>query len=243
MHLCLLSPIGNRPKLWALTERYMARQDFTGKVTWIVTDDCALATPINFSREHWTLNVIRPTPLWEPGMNTQDRNMLALLDAVPQDAAAVAVIEDDWYAPDYLRRMSTILFGLGVDCIGEGNARYYNIATGYYKTQQNKYHASLCQTMFKRKLLPLWREACSSGELFFDTMGWRLIHEYMISHALLDVSEMCVGIKGFHENRMSIGMGHRKNFSEKRDNFGDILREWVGLEDALVYQQLVKEAA
>lgn len=78
----LLTATGARPEAWALCEQWMARQDYAGPVHWVIVDDGETPQPITFSRDGWTLTVIRPLPRWKQGMNTQCRNMLAGLEKI-----------------------------------------------------------------------------------------------------------------------------------------------------------------
>lgn len=50
-------------------------QDYKGPVRWVIVDDGKEAQPVTFQRDDWTLEVIRPTPFWRQGQNTQARNL------------------------------------------------------------------------------------------------------------------------------------------------------------------------
>src|SRR5690606_8566975 len=73
----LLSATGARPEAWAICERLMARQDYAGPVRWVIVDDGPEPQPVTFQRDGWVLEVVRPEPYWQPGQNTQARNLAA----------------------------------------------------------------------------------------------------------------------------------------------------------------------
>lgn len=73
--LTLLTATGARPQAWAICERLMMAQDYSGPVRWVIVDDGKEAQPVTFERDGWTLEVIRPAPYWRQGQNTQARNL------------------------------------------------------------------------------------------------------------------------------------------------------------------------
>ena len=123
--LTLLTATGARPAAWALCERWMARQDYAGPIRWIIVDDGPEPQPVTFQRKGWQLVLVRPSPHWAPGQNTQARNLLKGLAAVGPDERLVIIEDDDWYAPDWLTTVAAELEH--AELVGEHRARYYNV--------------------------------------------------------------------------------------------------------------------
>lgn len=219
----LLTATGARPEAFALCERWMARQDYVGEVVWIVVDDGPQPTRINKSPKGWLQVVIRPAPHWQPGQNTQARNLLKGLEVVDCARPLVIIEDDDWYAPDWL---STVVGQLGSnDLVGEGRARYYNVSSRRFQQLPNSSHSSLCSTAMQGSAINIFKHACNSGQKFIDLRLWRngrLRKKLFGGHRV-------VGLKGL-PGRGGIGMGHREEFGSPDDG-GSKLREWIG-EDA-----------
>lgn len=198
----------------------MAAQDYTGHVRWIVVDDGGDAQPIAFSRSGWTVEVLRPTPVWQPGQNSQARNLLAGLDMVDAGARLVVIEDDDWYASDWLRHVDQQLEV--AELVGERRARYYNLALRRGRQLSNIRHSSLCSTAMRGHAIDAFRRACIGRPKFIDLELWQ---RYPFRH-LFD-GHRVVGIKGM-PGRGGIGMGHRADFSGLADPDGALLRSWVG---------------
>lgn len=227
--LTLLTCTGARPEAFAICERLMAAQTYAGPVRWIVVDDGEEATPITFTREGWEVRVVRPLPRWQPGMNTQARNMRAGLAFVDMSAHLLVIEDDDYYAPSWLDRMSYEL--MFADLVGEPQARYYNIKTRHFRQLQNTLHSSLCSTALKGAAIQALFDACNKNDKFIDIKLWqsdKLKKRLVPSH---DV----VGIKGL-PGRGGIGMGHQDSFGAP-DKIG-IFEQWLGDGAALYADQL-----
>jgi hypothetical protein len=229
MTLQLLTATGCRPAAWALCERWMARQTYAGAVRWVIVDDGAEPQPITFDREGWELVVIRPWPRWEPGQNTQARNLLAGLAEVT-DAHPLAVIEDDdWYAPDYLQWVSNQFAEHKAHLIGESFARYYHVGRRIGRQLDNRRHASLCSTATCGPGTAVFRRVARRRAKFIDLELWRSFHG---KRRLVRGAKVC-GIKGL-PGREGIGAGHRDSFCGQQDPHEALLCEWVG-DDAEAY--------
>lgn len=226
--LTLLTCTGARPDAWALCQRWMARQTFTGEVHWIVVDDGPLPQAWSVVLpDSWSTDVVRPQPLWQPGQNTQARNLLAGLERVEEGARLVIVEDDDWYAPDWLEFVDSALSGHLL--VGESHARYYNVATRTARQLRNDSHASLCATACSGNAVDALRIAAARNEKFIDLSLWRN-HR----HKRLLASHRVVGIKGL-PGRAGIGMGHRQDMQGLADPKGAVLAQWLGELDAKEY--------
>lgn len=226
--LTLLTATGARPEAWAICERLMLRQDYSGPVHWIIVDDGPVAQPQPTAQDHWDVSVLRPHPRWEPGQNTQARNLLAGLRIVSADARLVIIEDDDHYSADWLRTVAAALDR--AELVGEYRARYYNIPQRRARQLSNTQHASLCSTAMRGAAIETFRWACQQHSKFIDLELWRK-HR---SRYLFGGGRVC-GIKGL-PGRGGIGMGHSKDFSGTHDHDGRILRKWIG-DDADLYLQ------
>lgn len=225
--LTLLTATGARPAAWALCERWMARQDYTGPVRWIIVDDGPEPQPVTFRREGWQLVLVRPSPHWAPGQNTQARNLLKGLAAVGADERLAIIEDDDWYAPDWLTAVDRELDR--AELVGEHRARYYNVQQRSGRQLANTGHASLCSTAMRGSALQDFAEACRARPKFIDLELWRRAHGRHLFGG-----HRVVGIKGL-PGRGGIGMGHDAAFKGQADPDGSLLRSWVG-EDAGAYR-------
>lgn len=225
--LHLLTATGARPEAWAICERLMAAQDYSGPVTWVIVDDGPQAQPVTFAREGWSLQVIRPEPYWQSGQNTQSRNLLAGLKVIPDDARLVIIEDDDHYARDWLTTVDRELDN--AELVGEYQARYYNVATRRGRQLHNTGHASLCSTALRGSAIEALRKVCKTSPTFIDMKLWR---EHRSRH--LFGGHRVIGIKGL-PGRGGIGIGHKQNFTGQNDPAGTLLRSWIG-EDVELYR-------
>lgn len=219
--LTLLTATGGRVEAWQKCEEMMRRQIYTGPVHWIIVDDGEEAQPITFERPNWTLSLVRPTPRWQPGQNTQARNLKEGMRLVKPDAKLVVIEDDDVYDPEWLERVDKWLDRQ--DLVGEAPARYYNIKTKQCKVLRNFTHASLCSTAMKGKAIEVFRNELKPGVQFIDINLWRNFR----GPAALYPTELVVGIKGM-PGRGGIGVGHKEDFKGQIDSTGSILRQWLG---------------
>lgn len=232
--ISLITPTGARPEAFKLCKQWMIKQTIREPIEWIIVDDCEPQT-VGFHIDEAMcfqnrVHLIRPRPYWEPGENTQERNMLAAIERCSGDKIFI-IEDDDYYSPQYLELMSIMLDS--VELIGECGARYYHIPSRSYKFQRNHFHASLCQTALKRSLLPLLVEACQSGEKFFDIYLWHEARKREVSARLLLGSNLSVGIKGL-PGRGGIGVGHTPQGFVSDSDLG-VLRGWLS-DDWIYYR-------
>ncbi len=224
--LQLLTATGGRPEAFALCERWMAAQDYAGKVVWIIVDDGSQAQEISPAKEGWMHVIVRPSPAWQPGQNTQARNLLAGLNAVDSSEPLVIIEDDDWYAPDWLTHVSA-QFG-HAELVGEVDARYYNVATRQGRQLGNYRHSSLCSTAMHGGAIETFRHACRRASKFIDLDLWKKHRSrYLFG------GHRVVGIKGM-PGRGGIGMGHKDDFRGEFDPDSALLRQWIG-DDARHY--------
>jgi hypothetical protein len=221
--LTLLTATGARPEAWAICERLMARQTYAGSVRWVIVDDGPEPQPVTLKRAGWDIEVIRPVPFWEPGQNTQARNLAAGMAVIPDDARLVVWEDDDYYGPGYLADVNKWLKP-NRWLVGEMRARYYNVATRRGQQLCNERHASLCSTAMQGEGVKAFRHVLQSAEKFIDMQLWRQCPGRLFS------TRHVVGIKGM-PGRGGIGCGHGDDFGRPMK-----LSDWIG-EDAALYGQ------
>ncbi len=228
MSVTLITATGGRPEAFALLERFISRQTFSGDVQWLVVDDVDPATECTMGQ-----TVIRPQPKWKPGEITLARNLMAALALAKHDK--ILFIEDDErYGPDYLQAMYDRLNLRPL--AGEIPARYYNVATRQYRVIPNTSHASLCQTGIRRELMPAFLKICEAGGKFLDLPLWRGYSGWV------SIGENVVSIKGM-PGRHGVGVGHRPQGGNwKADPNLAVLRSWIGA-DASLYEQFAEAVA
>ena len=215
----------------------MAAQDYVGHVHWVVVDDGPVPQAIEFSRPGWELEVVRPEPYWQPGQNTQARNLRTGLDRVRGHAPVLIIEDDDHYAPTWLSAAAAALEH--ADLVGETRARYYNVATRHWREHGNETHASLCATGVTGAAVEMLRGCCLVPTQFIDILLWS---RYQGARELFDGHQV-TGIKGL-PGREGIGIGHHQDFARASypDPEEEQLRAWLG-DDAEAYTVLMAPQA
>lgn len=217
--LTLLTATGCRPEAWALCERLMAAQDFAGPVRWVIVDDGAQAQPVTFRRGGWTLDIVRPEPFWQPGQNTQARNLAAGLAVIPNDASVVVIEDDDFYGLAYLSEVARWLES--AELVGESHARYYHVGRRVWRNCGNATHASLCSTAVRGSALTLLRQIVAGHVKWIDIELWK---QHAGTRSLYRTRHV-VGTKGL-PGRGGIGAGHRMQGAS--DPRLTTLADWIG---------------
>lgn len=223
--LQVITPTGDRPRAWALCQRWMAQQTYSGTVTWYVSDDGQEPQPVTFTRPGYAVQTLR---LPSQSGNTQARNLLALLDCIDLQWPVVIWEDDDYYAPDWLNAVAQHL--QCAELVGETPARYYNVTLRMGRILKNRHHASLCATALQGSAIKTLMTACQVKQQFIDLDLWkRHPHRYLFT------GQQVIGIKGL-PGRAGIGMGHSADFTGTLDQDGQLLRAWLG-PDAEAYQE------
>jgi hypothetical protein len=209
-----------RPEGMALLGEYLNAQTYTGKLTWVIVDDCDPLTRIPKTRKGFHVEHIRPTWRWKPGMNTHAANMEAGLDIVPFNSVLFILEDDDIYLPGYIENMLDAIDK--AELVGEIDSRYYNVATGKWRVLPGKYHSSLASTVCRGEALTALRDLCESGtKRMLDVTLWKT---FKGKKQLLPDNNV-IGIKGL-PGRAGIGIGHRNHFGSV--DIDDTLERWAG---------------
>ncbi len=224
MRLSLITPTCDRPVAFGLAERWMARQTRRPD-EWIVADGGT--TPAQCTRGQQQIRTTAP-----PGVESFAANLTAAARAATGDVLVV-VEDDDWYAPAYLETLAGWFAVPAIQIVGDDLQRYYNVAMRRTKCFDNV-GASLCQTAFRRELLPVFLEAvttcCRQGRYGVDRALWEAVP---LEHQCLVRTGTVVGIKGL-PGQVGLGLGHRPTAAWTPDPDLTILQTWIG-PDAAVY--------
>ncbi len=222
----IITPTGGRPAAFALCERWVSQQTLQDW-RWIVVDDGEPETRCTMGQ-----TVIRARPCWQPGENTQARNLLIALTALTASDDKILIFQDDdFYAPGYLGLMSQRLEEAAL--VGEKETVYYHVGRRGYHVNRNKIHASLCQTGMRREMLPALTAICERGEKFIDL---KLFAAGNGRSKLYEQTFSSIGIKGL-PGRPGIGIGHRpRGLPWIADPDLKMLSKWIGA-DAGAYEE------
>lgn len=214
--ISLITCTGDRPECFARQERWMDRQTFRlsppWHFEWIVIDDGRDPTAPTRGQNY------RRLPPKPDHRESFAENLRAGLAAATGEYIFI-IEDDDWYAPHHIERLFSRLGDF--DLVGESRAKYYNVAHRRYRQLNNRNHASLCQSAFHRKLIPL--VLANLDTTFVDMRLWA----QATSKFLFPESESCVGLKG-QKGRKGIGMGHHPRENWGHDPDGRVLRSWIG---------------
>jgi hypothetical protein len=224
----IITPTGDRPEAFALCERWLSRQDYSGRVQVIVVDDGLIPMPCTMEQQH-----LRRLPQPDDPPHTLAANLRMALPHVAGDRILI-VENDDYYGRAYV---STMLRWLdGADLVGEVGAKYYHLRIPGWRWYRSHTHASLCRTGLSRRALPALAEACASDHPSIDMRlwaGWRGSR-----YAFRDQTggaRLCIGMKGLPGRPSPL---HHSLKGYRLDRGFEQLRRWVGDDDARVYVDL-----
>jgi hypothetical protein len=210
----LITPTGDRPDAFAMCERWVRQQRYTGPIQWIVIDDGHGPTEVNDADV-----VLRPEPMTGHSLC---RNLRQALPHIKGQHVLI-IEDDDYYGPDYISVMVGRL--QHADLVGEFGAKYYYIRERRWRHNVNEKHASLCRTGFNRAVLPTF-EKCITGT-DHPSVDLRLWQQWSGSALYwtdeAGMSRMCVGIKGV-SGRQSYGWKPSKN---AQHDDGSKLKQWL----------------
>lgn len=241
--ITLVTATGGRQDAFAQCERYMARQTYQGPIQWVIVDDCEPNTNITlpfgrYEKDSWIRQEYYKGPkTWREGINTQRLNLDFAIKYIKGDYIFV-IEDDDFYKPNYIEAYVKLLQDF--TAVGEGNAKYYNITDRSYKEWNNYRHASLCQTAFRKELIPIFEDAVNSGVLFMDCQFWLYMFQRGVRPLMIAHQDYVIGMKGL-PGRFGIGAGHHpQDQGFKRDPDFSVLKSWVGADWAWYKDQVAK---
>jgi len=249
----VITPTGDRPECLALLGRWMAQQEFKGTIQWIIVDDGRVASahmadpfPSMEGRVFFPRQIIHRVIFELPQDEiTLGRNLLSAFEVV--DSERILIWEDDdYYAPDYIRRMTGFLDASGCSIVSFSPVRHYNVRFGRWKVHQNSF-GPLCFTAFRPSGIALLTEVIkSTGGPFYDQPLWdrsfsdsQLWPGRGVSSCLSTVpgvERLGVQIKGM-PGRRPIGGMHTGAAMPVADRDIQKLIEWLGPTDAALYSR------
>jgi hypothetical protein len=234
--IALLTPTGGRERQIRLCARWMEKQTYSGKVLWVIVDDCMPRTTdfiTDSFRPGWTVVKCYPSPAWKEGDNTQYRNMEAGLKVIENTGGidTVFIIEDDdYYSSPYLEEMVKRMGNYGV--VGEANTIYYNVNVPGWLRNRNDRWSSLFQTAFSPSVIPVFSRM--QRFKFIDINLFRVVQNQLLFNLERPLS---IGIKG-QPGRAGIGGGHTggnyildSKYEKLRELIGDDYRYYCGMCD------------
>jgi hypothetical protein len=211
----LITPTGDRPDAFAMCERWIQQQDYTGPIQWIVIDDGHTAT--NTTQGQFYL---REKPQKKHSLC---RNIRSAIPHIKGECILI-IEDDDYYHPHYISTMVGRLHKS--DLVGEVGAKYYYVRESkYYHFTEHK-HSSLCRTGMKANVIDTLKKCAEGNNASIDLRLWAQWKGSRETWKDLNQNQpLCVGIKGV-EGRPS------KNWKLSRRSMRDsdhrILKKWIG---------------
>ena len=221
----LLTPTGGRPEAFALLERWVERQTYRGELQWIVIDDCIPHMRLTLGQDH-----LYPVPIWQPGQNTQARNLKAALPFIKGEFV-LFIEDDDYYAPAYIEQMVNRL--KEAPLVGEQCTVFYNVRYRSYYVHPNRSSASLFQMGFRVQPNTAEQVARALGTPGYIDAELCARCRGQLRMFARHVPALSIGIKGL-PGREGIGSGHDPHDLFRSDPNLSMLRLWIG-EDADQY--------
>jgi len=225
--ITVITPTGDRPEAFALCERWMSQQTYTGQIQWIVVDDGVQPTTCTMGQKY-----IREKPMQQHSLC---RNLRAAIPHI-RGKCIFVVEDDDYYAPHYLSTMVGRL--QRADLVGEFGAKYYYLRHKSFRhNHQSEHHASLCRTGMTRTVLQTLERCAQGWHPSVDLRLWRAWRGSTFSWRDVDGTQsLCVGMKGV-EGRQSRGWKPSRN--AVNDAELQTLEKWVGKEAAEIYRNMM----
>lgn len=215
MKISVVTPTCDRPLGVKLCELYIARQTLQPH-EWIVSDSGV--TPAGLTQGQ--IHLHQPAP---PGARNLACNIMRALDRVTGDIVVIAE-DDDWIAEDHIERCVEGLRKRAA--YGCPALNYFNVAHRCWVAMKNR-GSALCQTAFRRELIPEMRAAAqaahSAGDFSIDGRFWA--HRQREAKGAMTV----IGIKGL-PGTPGLGIGHRPKHSRgwRPDPLFRQLERWIG---------------
>ena len=239
--LTVLTCACHRPEAWALSEFYMRRQTLQ-PVQWIVLDDDTPWSVCTMGQEY-----VHNTA-WAGRGALVAKLRYALERNMIRGSAVVIWENDDWYDPRWLQIVASWLEQGAI--VGEGKSLYYNVRGRWWMQHKNMWHASLCETAFRRDTFAdMLRILQTNTDPYIDCRLWpglanlgdqppadAKLFPYVMADPDVTGMRLSVGIKGM-PGKNGYGVGHQYGClpSGHRDPLGAKLREVIGEEDTQRY--------
>jgi len=195
-----ITPTGDRPLPFALCQQWMKNQTKQPD-QWIVIDDGKNPLKPTYSMEY-----IRREPQDDDPKHTLILNLKKAMPLIKGDK--ILIVEDDeYYAPEYIEKMSLELDRHNV--VGIGDSKYYHLPSGGNFKIGNMDHASLAETGFVESFLPEFNKILDMDNVYLDFIIWKVANRNGQGFIFVDSDEnpLYLGVKGL-PGRPGIGRGH-----------------------------------
>jgi hypothetical protein len=223
----LITPTGDRHEAFALCERWMSQQSYTGQIQWIVIDDGKRPTTPTMRQQY-----LRKPPMHQHSLC---RNLRTAIPHAIGDLVFV-IEDDDYYAPHYLSTMVGRL--QHAELVGEFGAKYYYLRHRSWRHRhESEKHASLCRTGMRRSVLPSLIDCCQGNHPSIDLRLWKSFTGSKLSWVDAEGTQsLCVGMKGV-DGRQS--RGWKPSHNAVVDTDLQTLEKWVGDDAAEIYRSMI----
>ena len=177
LDLTVITPTGDRPIPFSLCRRWMARQTIQ-PLEWLVVDDGIV--PLPEEQRTGCTYLRRERGAGEPA-HTLPLNLLVALQHI-KSKYIVIMEDDDWYAPNYLEAMLSIMPRSALGVVGQDHTFYYRLEERAYiqASVPSNHRASLCATGFVAGFIPVVAAVCHNaakqGNGFVDLFMWDVAH-------------------------------------------------------------------
>lgn len=223
--LSLITPTKDRPKAFALLEKWMARQTVRWD-QWVVVTD-GVPPKLTLGQQLVRLPTMQG--------NSEQVNTRVGLEAVEHNRVLV-VQDDDWYAPRYIEQMSSWLDQANL--VGSSVMRLYSPRRRAFAVHEipERCWCGLGQTGFTSLVYPAAFAACN--QRYIDQAIWS---GWDGSQKIGDGEVLHVGMKELPGTANSETSGPRLCQSPDRDLV--VLRDWIGAdaaEYAVFYQPVTR---
>ena len=236
---------------FSFATRYVNRCLLDSEISarWLIVDDGAEPVPIPLDELRCDVDYVRREPENITGMDSLRRNLRTGLDRMLtygcDPETVVFFVEDDWLAGDWMTdALKAFSENENLLLFGETGTRYYNVASRRHHTfRPNGRSALACTAMRMHPGIIRWiiDYALPERTIMMDDRLWRKGPIRDCDKILRPESRYCVGIKGL-PGKAGLGMGHRFDERHPQDADLTLLKEWVGVSDASLYETFYQES-
>lgn len=234
--LTIVTTTHNRPTLWPLIEKWMARQTLQPS-QWLVIND---SNPELEEQYTYTMgqDVIRRKPKEGERHSLCENWLSALTLGRIKNDKTIVVEDDDFYHARYVEVMSGLLDTAPL--AGLTNDSYWNVRQQTFRNMHNASFASLATTGFRAEVFPSLRECAKKDNPFLDGLLWEAWKgPVALAPNVQGNRALHVGIKGvlpLGSPGAGISLASHYGDSGSMDWHCAKLRDWMG-DDAEIYLQ------
>lgn len=234
--ISLLTCTADRPKTFELCKRWTDRMvkryyqlGGTDCIEWIIVDGGY--APINFEQAssltsaYYYRNLV---PGASPLHNFLSNMLLGLLRA--KGDKIFFIEDDDYYKENYLYVLSLLLGGY--DLVGEGNAIYYHPRSRGFHIFSDRSRTCLSHTAITNSVVPKFKQIIKTfSTCYLDKQLWSSVGNRIMR---IDRNPLSISMKGL-PGKQGFEYEHNACWYGLKDVDGQLLKDWIGEEDAQVY--------